>query len=289
MNSMTTEDYNETMVMFEQMRAQGWNPRVCDTPVPYYENKVPCGVPSEVGDTATNECMMMPREMVHLSMTYMVDAFGESMRDAGIEDGDTLEVQSASVARDGDIVVAWVNGAYTVKGFYEDEYGRRWLSPCNTSGGYKPILFSACENGRILGRVVSIRKRDPRAQLRMMHNAVKACEEYATPYTMTLEERIRRVIKTIASMVTIKRQWYAVFRALVDKGALSAECYEEFVQILHNVIPEHSYLPTSDELRRMEVQSFRHRVNLWDEANAPVTGARFEAYLRIANATLKAF
>ena len=41
---MTMEDYNETMAMFEQMRAQGWNPRVCDTPVPYYENKVPCGV-----------------------------------------------------------------------------------------------------------------------------------------------------------------------------------------------------------------------------------------------------
>ena len=28
------------MLMFEQMRAQGLNPRVCDTPVPYYENKV---------------------------------------------------------------------------------------------------------------------------------------------------------------------------------------------------------------------------------------------------------
>ena len=52
--------------MFEQMRAQGLNPRVCDTPVPYYENKVPCGVPAEVGDTTTDECMMMPRETVHL-------------------------------------------------------------------------------------------------------------------------------------------------------------------------------------------------------------------------------
>ena len=81
------QEYQDLMFMFEQMRAQGWNPRVCDTPVPYYENKVPCGVPNEVGDTATNECVMMPREMVQLSMTYMVDAFGESMRDAGIDDG----------------------------------------------------------------------------------------------------------------------------------------------------------------------------------------------------------
>ena len=88
---VTNQEYQEFMLMFEQMRAQGLNPRVCDTPVPYYENKVPCGVPADVGDTATNECVMMPCEMVQLSMTYMVDAFGESMRDAGIDDGDTLE------------------------------------------------------------------------------------------------------------------------------------------------------------------------------------------------------
>jgi len=85
------QEYQEFMLMFEQMRAQGLNPRVCDTPVPYYENKVPCGVSAEVGDTTTDECMMMPRETVQLSVTYMVDAFGESMRDAGIDDGYTLE------------------------------------------------------------------------------------------------------------------------------------------------------------------------------------------------------
>ena len=29
------QEYQEFMLMFEQMRAQGLNPRVCDTPVPY--------------------------------------------------------------------------------------------------------------------------------------------------------------------------------------------------------------------------------------------------------------
>ena len=38
---VTNQEYQEFMLMFEQMRAQGLNPRVCDTPVPYYENKVP--------------------------------------------------------------------------------------------------------------------------------------------------------------------------------------------------------------------------------------------------------
>lgn len=286
---METQEYQELMLMFEQMRAQGWNPRLCDTPVPHYGNKVPCGVPIDVGDTVPDEYTMMPRDMVKLNMTFTVDAFGDSMRDAGIDDGDTLEVVSTPVARDGDIVVAWVDGAYTVKGFYEDEYGRRWLAPCNTSGGYKPILLNTCKRARIMGRVVSVRKRDPRAQHRMMHLAVTGCEEFAAPVTMTRAERTRRAVTHVAPMVTIKRQWYAVFRALVDKGALTPEGYEEFVQMLRNVIPEHPYLPVADELRRMEVQSFRRAVKLWDEADAPVTGARFEAYLRIANATLEGY
>jgi len=32
---VTNQEYQDLMFMFEQMRAQGLNPRVCDTPVPY--------------------------------------------------------------------------------------------------------------------------------------------------------------------------------------------------------------------------------------------------------------
>lgn len=276
-------------LMFEQMRAQGWNPQLCDTPVPYYENRVPCGVPTDVGDTVSDEFIMMPRDMVKLNMTFTVNAFGQSMRDAGINDGDILEVLSTCVACDGDIVVARIGEAFTVKGFYEDEYGRQWLVPCNTDGGYKPILLSGCEDAHIAGRVVSVRKRDPRAQHRMMHLAVTGCEDFAAPVTMTPAERMRRAVTRVAPMVNVKRQWYAVFRALVDKRALGVRDYDEFVQMLRNVMPGHPCLPVADELRRMEVQSFRLSVGLWDESDAPVTGARFDAYLRIANAILEVY
>ena len=42
---MTEQELQELMQLFEDMRAQGWDTQLCDTPVPYYDACVPCGVP----------------------------------------------------------------------------------------------------------------------------------------------------------------------------------------------------------------------------------------------------
>jgi repressor LexA len=55
---------------------------------------------------------------------------GESMRDAGILDGDTIIVKLQENANIGDIVVAMVNGETTVKQLFMDN-GRVELRPCN--------------------------------------------------------------------------------------------------------------------------------------------------------------
>ncbi len=33
----------------------GWNPQMCDVLVPYYDNRVPCGMPNETGDIRHDE------------------------------------------------------------------------------------------------------------------------------------------------------------------------------------------------------------------------------------------
>ena len=48
--TMKNYEYDDLMLQFEQMRAQGWDPQLCDTPVPYYDGRVPCGIPSGTGD-----------------------------------------------------------------------------------------------------------------------------------------------------------------------------------------------------------------------------------------------
>lgn len=272
--------------LFKSLSEQGWNPRLCDeVPVPHYDNRVPCGMPAGVGDITHDEYDMMPRSLVTLNMMYTLDAYGDSMVGAGIDHGDRLEVLSTPVARHGDIVVASIGDGHTVKSFFVDDYGRSWLVPANRK--YKPILITEERRVRIEGRVVSVRKLDPRAENRDMRNAVIACEEYAAPDTQSKAERALHTVRRVAPLVKQGRQWYAVYRAMVDRRIVDEDSYTQFVLMVREAVPDHSHLPVAAELRRMEVQSFRRPVDLWDEADAPVTGARFEAYLQIARATVE--
>lgn len=51
----------------------------------------------------------------HPSATYLLRVSGESMRDGHINDGDIILVDSAKEPKHGDIVVAAINGEFTVK------------------------------------------------------------------------------------------------------------------------------------------------------------------------------
>lgn len=73
------------------------------------------------------------------SKTYMVDVQGDSMKDAGILDGDTVLVERTSIFRDGDIVVALMNDGYTIK-YLRKHNNSMHLDPANRS--YKPIYPS---------------------------------------------------------------------------------------------------------------------------------------------------
>jgi repressor LexA len=77
---------------------------------------------------------------------------GDSMVDSHIVDGDSLIVHSQNVARDGDIVVAMVDGEATVKRFFQEK-NRVRLQPENRT--MRPIYV---ERGdlRVLGKVVGV-------------------------------------------------------------------------------------------------------------------------------------
>jgi len=68
--------------------------------------------------------------------TYLVSVSGDSMIEAGILPGDMVIVERNSSASDGDIVVAQVDGDWTLK-FLEKKSGRVRLLPANAK--YKPI------------------------------------------------------------------------------------------------------------------------------------------------------
>lgn len=62
--------------------------------------------------------------------TFMLKVEGESMIEAGILPGDTVLVERGRNPRNGDIVIACVDGAWTMKFFFKDSQGVR-LEPAN--------------------------------------------------------------------------------------------------------------------------------------------------------------
>ena len=83
----------------------------------------------------------------------MLRVAGESMRDAGILEGDYVVVRRQETASDGDIVVALVGEEATVKRFFK-ECDHVRLQPENPA--MEPIRSA---DVRVIGRVVGVFRR----------------------------------------------------------------------------------------------------------------------------------
>ncbi len=64
--------------------------------------------------------------------SFMLKVKGDSMQDAGILDGDMVIVERTSSPKVGQIVVAEVDGSYTMKYLKKDSAGRMYLEPANS-------------------------------------------------------------------------------------------------------------------------------------------------------------
>jgi repressor LexA len=84
---------------------------------------------------------------------YILQVKGDSMRDAGILEGDYVVVSEADDADNGEIVVALIEEEATVKRFYREK-DRIRLQPANKA--YKPIRT---RDAKVLGRVVGVFRR----------------------------------------------------------------------------------------------------------------------------------
>ena len=78
---------------------------------------------------------------------------GDSMTDAGITDGDLAVFTQQSVAENGDIVVAMVEEAVTLKRFYKEKNRVRLQAE---NAAYPPIYT---RDVRILGKLVTLIRR----------------------------------------------------------------------------------------------------------------------------------
>jgi repressor LexA len=92
----------------------------------------PASVEEELEDTVNLDNFLIKNK----SLTYMLEVDGDSMIDAHIEKGDMVLVEKTNQAKDGDIIIAEVDGEFTMK-YFRKSGAKVWLEPANKK--YKPI------------------------------------------------------------------------------------------------------------------------------------------------------
>lgn len=82
---------------------------------PLFSSKASCGFPSPADDYIDRALDLNEHLIKNPAATFFVKAHGDSMTGAGIHSGDLLVVDRSLTPRDGNIVVAVLDGELTVK------------------------------------------------------------------------------------------------------------------------------------------------------------------------------
>ncbi len=119
--------------------------------LPFYSSTVQAGYPSPAGDDAEPDRINLYSLLVeHPDETYVLKASGESMINAGINPDDMLVVDRKKPATDGAIVIASINGEFTVKRL-EYKNDQPFLMPENPD--FRPIPVGENDDVHIFGVV----------------------------------------------------------------------------------------------------------------------------------------
>lgn len=115
------------------------------------EVRVPAGFPSPAQDYQATSIDLNEILIHDRAATYILRVTGSSMVDAGIADGDEIIVDRSLEPHSGAVVVASIEGEFTVKRFHIDRFGQGWLLPENPD--YPPISISPESDFSIFGVV----------------------------------------------------------------------------------------------------------------------------------------
>ncbi len=99
--------------MVKELSFYSMNENVLD--IPFYQSNVPAGFPSPAEDFMDLDLNLQEYLVKHPSATFCVRVTGESMRNAGIFSGDVMVIDRALEPKNNSIVLAVLNGEFTVK------------------------------------------------------------------------------------------------------------------------------------------------------------------------------
>ena len=125
----------------------------------YADGGIFAGFPSPAQDYIDRSLDFNRDIIKHPAATFYAKVIGQSMEGAGIDSGDIIVVDRALEPRDGDIVVACINGEFTLKyiDLSKKDKGIVCLRPDNER--YEPIYMHEGDELIVWGVVSSVIKR----------------------------------------------------------------------------------------------------------------------------------
>ena len=113
---------------------------------------VEAGVPTMIDDEMTDTINLDDYLITHRDESFVLEVKGDSMIDEGIKEGDLVVAERRDRAKEGDIVIARIDGGWTMK-FLRQKNGKNYLEPANKK--YKPIYpKEALEIGAVVTGVI---------------------------------------------------------------------------------------------------------------------------------------
>ena len=123
-----------------------------DVNIPLFSNRVSAGFPSPAEDYLDVDLNLHKYLVKHPASTFFIIAKGHSMEKAGIGDEDLLVVDKSLEAKNNDIIIAAVNGEFTVKR-YVNVNGKIFLKAETESNNYPDISITESVDFEIWGVV----------------------------------------------------------------------------------------------------------------------------------------
>lgn len=99
---------------------------------------VEAGIPTSTEETVLDTMSLDEYLISDPGKTYILEVKGDSMIEAGIQEGDLVIVERKNEPKDGDIVIAEVDGGWTMKYLRKKSGKQPYLEPANKK--YKSIF-----------------------------------------------------------------------------------------------------------------------------------------------------
>lgn len=126
---------------------------VATTKILYFDFKVPTGFPSPAMDYLQEPINLNELLIKHPLSTFIIETEGLSMVNAFIPPKARLIIDRSLTPKNGDIVLASINGDFTVKFFKKNQF-KCWLVPANKK--FKEIEVTEEMDMQVFGVVTTI-------------------------------------------------------------------------------------------------------------------------------------